>query len=547
MTNAVAEDSPLLTYRCGGSAGIHTGFPFHSPPFAEGAQTAAKHLTCTHSMLTACTLYGKMLPPMKALSIFGCGSGAGKSWITTALGAWLRAQGVRVAPFKAQNMSNNAWVTFDGGEIGRAQAVQAEACGLVPTVQMNPILLKPSGAQGSQLIVLGQAQGHCPAVEYYRHFDTLWQTVTQVLDDWRDRCEVLLMEGAGSPVELNLLSRDLVNMRPCRHVDGRWLFVGDIDRGGIFAQLAGAWSLFPPADRARALGAIINRFRGDMTLFPEPQRWLEPHAPGFAVLGTLPFRADLRPEEEDGLGSDDRVRGTGDVMAWVRFPHLSNLTDCQPWWEDTGVEVRWVATPRELLDARIIVLPGTKNTMADLRWLRESGMADAIIAAAHRGVLVIGICGGFQMLGDALLDPSGLAGDAGSAPGLGLLPAETIYSSSKTLRQVTARCSDGEWQAYEIHMGLTRATSPVEALQIVRDDAGERPEGMRHDNIWGTYLHGWFELPRLRERVASVGGMGMHRAHPVPWAAQRMSVYHAMAEHLAAHVNLDPVKRYLCL
>ena len=484
---------------------------------------------------------------MKALSIFGCGSGAGKSWITTALGAWLRAQGVRVAPFKAQNMSNNAWVTFDGGEIGRAQAVQAEACGLVPTVQMNPILLKPSGTQGSQLIVLGQARGHCPAVDYYRHFDKLWRTVTEVLDAWRDRCDVLLMEGAGSPVELNLLGRDLVNMRPCRYVDGRWLFVGDIDRGGIFAQLAGVWSLFSPADRARSIGAVINRFRGDMALFLDPQHWLEPHAPGFAVLGTLPFRADLQPEEEDGLASDDRVRGTGDVMAWVRFPHLSNLTDCQPWWADAGVELRWAADPRELLDARVIVLPGTKNTIADLRWLRASGMADAIVAAAHRGALVIGICGGFQMLGTALIDRSGVAGDAGSEPGLGLLPAETVFGSSKTLRQVTARCREGEWQAYEIHMGQTRATSPVEALQTVRDDAGERPEGMQFNNIWGTYLHGWFELPRLRERIAMVGGMNKHRAHPVPWAEQRMAVYHAMAEHLATHVNLDPVKRYLCL
>jgi adenosylcobyric acid synthase len=484
---------------------------------------------------------------MKALSILGCGSGAGKSWITTALGAWLHGQGIRVAPFKAQNMSNNAWVTLDGGEIGRAQAVQAEACGLVPTVQMNPILLKPSGAQGSQVIVLGRSQGHCAATEYYRHFDRLWHTVREVLDGWHRRCDVLLMEGAGSPVELNLLDRDLVNLRPCRYLNGRWVFVGDIDRGGIFAQLAGVWSLFSPADRASGLGAIVNRFRGDLSLFANPQQWIAPHAPGFAVLGTLPFRSDLQPEEEDGLSDADAVRGTGDVMAWVRFPHLSNLTDCQPWWSDTGVEVRWVATAQQLRGARIIVLPGTKNTVADLRWLRASGLADAIVAAARRGTLIIGVCGGYQMLGESLSDETGQAGDAGSEPGLGLLPADTQFSASKTLRQVTASCGGLEWRAYEIHMGLTRARSGVEPLQTVRDETGTRPEGMRLGKVWGTYLHGWFESPPLRAWVAAAAGMREHRPHPVPWAEQRIAVYRAMAEHLAAHVDLDPIRRYLCL
>jgi adenosylcobyric acid synthase len=484
---------------------------------------------------------------MKALSILGCGSGAGKSWITTAFCAWLRGQGVRVAPFKAQNMSNNAWVTLDGGEIGRAQAVQSEACGLIPTVQMNPILLKPSGAQGSQLIVLGQSQGHCAAAEYYRHFDRLWQTVTEVLDGWHERCDVLMMEGAGSPVELNLLDRDLVNLRPCRHLDGRWVFVGDIDRGGIFAQLAGVWGLLSPADRARGLGAIVNRFRGDLALFANPQRWLEPHAPGFAVLGTLPYAPKLQPEEEDGLSSADRTRGSGDVMAWIRFPHVSNLTDCQPWWADQGVQVRWTESAEELLDARVIVLPGTKNTLADLHWLRAGGLAEGIIAASRRGALIIGVCGGFQMLGESLTDETGQAGDAGHEPGLGLLPAETRFGASKTLRQVTAHCGGEEWMAYEIHMGITRALSAIEPLHTVKDDAGARPEGMRRGNVWGTYLHGWFESPQLRAQVAAAAGMHRHRPDPVPWAEQRADIYRGMAEHLAAHVDLDPIRRYLCL
>jgi adenosylcobyric acid synthase len=484
---------------------------------------------------------------MKALSILGCGSGAGKSWITTALGAWLHGQGVRVAPFKAQNMSNNAWVTLDGGEIGRAQAVQAEACGLNPTVQMNPILLKPSGALGSQVIVLGQSQGHCPAQEYYRHFDRLWQVVREVLDGWHSRCDVLLMEGAGSPVELNLLQRDLVNLRPCQYLDGRWLFVGDIDRGGIFAQLAGVWTLMAPEDRVRSLGAIVNRFRGDPALFANPQEWLAPHAPGLLILGTLPFRSDLQPEEEDGLAREDASRGSGDVMAWVRFPHISNLTDCQPWWADGGVEVRWVSSPQGLTGARIIVLPGTKNTLADLRWLRASGLADAIVAAAKCGTLIVGVCGGFQMLGESLVDEAGEAGDIGRERGLALLPAETRFSESKTLRQVTANCGDSKWQAYEIHMGVTQPLSPVEPLHTVKDERGERPEGMRSGNIWGTYLHGWFESPALRSQMAAAAGMLAHHAFPVPWAEHRAATYRAMAEHLAAHVNMDPIRRYLCL
>ncbi len=488
------------------------------------------------------------MSPVKAISILGCGSGAGKSWVTTALAAWLHEQGVRVAPFKAQNMSNNAWVTADGGEIGRAQAVQAEACGLIPTVQMNPILLKPSGSLGSQVIVLGRSEGHCSGADYYQRFEALWSRVRAVIDEWRSQCDVLLMEGAGSPVELNLLHRDLVNLRPCRYVDGKWLFVGDIDRGGIFAQLAGFWSLLAAEDRDRSLGAIVNRFRGDLRLFQNPQQWIAPHAPGFEILGTLPYRTDLRPEEEDGLSDADVSRGNGDVVAWIRLPHLSNLTDVQPWWHDDGVRSQWVTRPDELEAARVIVLPGSKNTIADLDWLRAVGLADAIVGAAARGVLVIGICGGYQMLGERLIDAHGIAGDAGTVAGLGLLPAQTVFSEEKTLRQVAALCGVYESPAYEIHMGITRAAhGHVEPLHEVRDDAGVRAEGMASANVWGTYLHGWFDSPHVRRRVAAAARLAQHDAPPESWAEQRRRVYAGMAQHLVQHVNLDPVRRYLGL
>ncbi len=481
---------------------------------------------------------------MKALGILGTSSGAGKSWITTAVCAWLHGQGVKVAPFKAQNMSNNAWALPDGTEMARAQAVQAEACGLAPEVAMNPILLKPTGEQGSQLVLNGHAVTHQAGRDYYRDFDRLWAAVRATLDGWRERCDVLVMEGAGSPVELNLMARDLVNLRPVRHLDGRWLLVGDIDRGGIYAQLAGTWALLPQSDRARALGAIVNRFRGDLELFPNPQSWLAPHAPGLQVLGTVPFRADLQPEEEDGLREEDADRGTGETIAWVRLPHAANLTDCQPWWSDREVRTRWTRDAAVLTQARAIVIPGSKNTVADLRWLHASGLAETIVAAARRGVPVVGICGGYQMLGQEVADETGVAGDAGTVAGLNLLPVKTTFAAQKIVRPVEVDCDGRRWTAYEIHMGRTVVTGGEPLQTIVRDD--ERvSEGCRVDNVWGTYLHGWFEVPETRRRLTAAAGMGDHAPHPQPWAVQRQAVYRAMAEHFARHVDLDPVKRYL--
>jgi adenosylcobyric acid synthase len=484
---------------------------------------------------------------MKAISILGTSSHAGKTWTATALCAWLRGQGVRVAPFKAQNMSNNASVTLDGGEMARAQVVQAEACGLDPVVEMNPILLKPSGAQGSQVVVLGRAEPHQSGREYYGDFDRHWQLVRDVLDGWRSRCDVLVLEGAGSPVELNLMDRDLVNLRPLRHVDGRWLLVGDIDRGGIYAQLAGTWNLLPAEDRARGLGAIVNRFRGDITLFPQPEAWLAPHAPGLRVLGTVPFRPDLQPEEEDGLRAADEDRGSGDTIAWLRLPHAANLTDCQPWWDDAGVRTRWTADPGVLSTARVIVVPGTKNTIADARWLHSRGLDRVLTAAAARGVLIVGVCGGYQLLGRSLRDPAGVAGDAGNEAGLGLLPVHTEFAAPKIVRRVTAECDGERWSAYEIHMGRTRPLEPLEPLHTVHDGDTPRAEGARCGRVWGTYLHGWFESPRVRARVAAAGGLVRHRPCAQLWADKRQAVYRAMAEHVAAHVDLTPVRRYLGL
>ena len=486
---------------------------------------------------------------MKALGILGTASSVGKSWVTTALGAWLRRQGVRVAPFKAQNMSNNAWVTWDDREIARAQAAQALACGLEPTVAMNPILLKPSGEMGVQLVIRGEQQGHRRAQAYYADRARLWRIVEEELAGWQQRCEVLLLEGAGSPVELNLAAHDLVNLRPLRHVDGRWLLVGDIDRGGIFAQLAGTWQLLSAEDRARGLGAIINRFRGDRALFSDPAAWLAPHAPGLPVLGTVPLRPDLQPDEEDGLDGRDVDRGVGEVLAWVRLPHAAILNDCQPWWDDAGVRVRWTDDPQVLGAARAIVIPGSRNTIADLRWLRASGMGQALQAAAARGVLIVGLCGGYQLLGESLADPAGVAGDAGTEAGLGLLPLHTEFRAPKIVRRVTTCAGARRFPTYEIRMGRSTPTAEAAPLQeIIAPPGGTpEPEGLCRGNVWGTYQHDWFAVPETRLRVTRAAGLTAHRAYPEPWAEKRRRVYDQMAEHLAAHLDLDPVRRYLGL
>ena len=293
------------------------------------------------------------------------------------------------------------------------------------------------------------------------------------------------------------------------------------------------------------LGAIVNRFRGDIGLFPDPNRWLAPYAPGLRILGTVPLRTDLQPEEEDGLRAEDEDRGKGEVVAWIRLPHVANLTDCQPWWDDEGVRIRWVKTAAELASAKVIIIPGTKNTMADLRWLKTAGLDLAIVSAARAGVLVVGLCGGYQILGETLTDELGVAGDSGSERGLGLLPIKTHFEAAKIVRQVTASCDGRHWTAYEMHMGRTVPTRPCEALHAVEDVEGCRDEGVRAGNVWGTYLHGWFEAPEARRSVAVAAGISSYKSCSATWLEQRQKTYAAMAEHLVAHVDLDPVRRYL--
>ena len=481
---------------------------------------------------------------MRAISVLGTSSNSGKSWVATALCAWLRRRGVRVAPFKAQNMSNNSAVAFDGGEIGRAQAVQAEACGLPPSVRMNPILLKPSGTSGSQLVVLGRAQGHIRASAYYEAIESLRPVVTESLSYWEERCDALILEGAGSPVELNLMQRDLVNLWPVRHLDGRWLLVADIERGGVFAQVAGTWGLLQGCDRQRCAGLIVNKLRGDLSLFADAKRHFAPHF-GAPFFGTLPYVAHLQPENEDSLSDEPVANIQGEPIHWIKFPYLSNSQDADPWQLDEGVHVEWVCHPASLANARIVVLPGSKNTLADLTWLRSSGLADAVLAAHQRGALIIGICGGYQMLGQYLSDNEGIAGERGEMLGLGLLPVETLFFEEKQLGTVKVRFEDEVWEAYEIHMGRTTVSRGVSPLLTVLEEGAERAEGVRHNEVWGTYLHGVFESARMRLAATQSAGLLGHRASPVPFRAQRETLYNGMADLIEEHLNLEDLWRYV--
>jgi adenosylcobyric acid synthase len=483
---------------------------------------------------------------MKALTVLGASSNSGKSWLATALCAWLRRRGIRVAPFKAQNMSNNSFATLDGGEIGRAQAVQAGACGLTPTVEMNPILLKPSGSQGSQLVLLGKPQRHLLASEYYRLVDELWLVVRDTLDYWRDRCDVLVLEGAGSPVELNLMGRDIVNLRPVHYLNGRSVLVADIERGGVFAQIVGTWTLLNPADRDRLLGVIVNKFRGDLSLFADAPKFLTERVP-VNYLGVLPFLADLRPESEDSLCRDAEESAQGEKIAWIRLPHLANSQDCQPWLLDQGVRVQWVNHSNQLADARAIILPGSKNTIADLEWLRMTNIDAAILQAAERGIPVVGICGGYQMLGEWLLDPDGVAGDRGVLPGLNLLPVQTTFSQTKSVSQVVVCWGTDRWSGYEIHMGVTVPTQKCSALTSVENGQGTKPEGCRRNHVWGTYLHGVFESPVVRSELAALAGLRSYSADQVSWRAHQEQMYNRMADALEEHIKTQEIWNYVAV
>lgn len=436
-----------------------------------------------------------------ALMVQGTSSGAGKSMLTAALCRIFLQDGLRVCPFKAQNMSNNSGVTRDGLEMGRAQVVQAQAARLEPDVRMNPVLLKPNSDTGSQVVVLGKAIGNAAARPYMREMrERLRSTVHAAYDELSADYDLMLLEGAGSPGEVNLKRGDLVNMSMARHAAARVLLVGDIDRGGLYASFVGHLEVMEEWERDLVGGLIVNRFRGDATLLTDAHDYVLRHS-GKPVLGVVPFRRDLGLPEEDGVALDhwrNETRSAELDVALIELRHTSNFTDSDPLRIEPDVRLRLVRRVEELGLPDAVIIPGSKNTLADLAGLRERGFADAIAGLAAAGVEIVGICGGLQILGAAIADPHAIESGRGDAGGIGLIPVTTVMAPEKTLVRCTATHlpSGLGLRGYEIHHGLT---AMPEALVIMRRADGtalgcRAPQG----RVWGTYLHGVFDDDQFR-------------------------------------------------
>lgn len=483
----------------------------------------------------------------RALMFQGTASHVGKSVLTAAFCRIFCQDGVRVAPFKAQNMALNAAVTPDGLEMGRAQALQAQAAGLEPTVDMNPILLKPTAGVRSQVIMRGRPVGDLSWRQYKEEFHArALQAVQEAVDRLQSSHDLIIAEGAGSPAEVNLKHWDLANMTTAKLLNANVILVADIDRGGVFASLVGTLELLPPAERALVKGLMINRFRGDPILFVDGVRWLEERT-GLPVLGVVPYLHDLGLDEEDSMGLTGVTRESGLDIAVIRLPRISNFNDFDPLAAEEGVSIRYVDNPRHLGYPDAVIIPGTKNTVDDLRWLYARGMAAGIDRLARAGVPLVGICGGFQMLGRELLDPAGIESAPGVTPGLGLLPVETTFDPVKQTVRVVGRAGGVPVTGYEIHMGRTRL---LEGAEPFAELAGGLEEGARAGQILGTYLHGIFESTPFRRRW--LNGLRERRGlPPLPedgrQADPREAALDRLAGHVRRHVNMARLRAILAL
>ncbi|MGV0850975.1 cobyric acid synthase [Mycolicibacterium phlei] len=472
-----------------------------------------------------------------ALLIAGTTSDAGKSMVVAGLCRLLARKGIRVAPFKAQNMSNNSAVTVDGGEIGRAQEMQARAAGLAPHTRFNPVLLKPGGDRTSQLVVRGRVTGSVHARDYFTHRESLAAVVADELAALRAEFDAVICEGAGSPAEINLRATDLANMGLARTAGLPVIVVGDIDRGGLLAHLFGTVAVLEPEDQRLIAGFLVNKFRGDPSLLAPGLQQLE-ELSGRPTYGVIPYSEELWLDTEDSvsvvaqrvLGAPQPPRG-GDWLrvAAIRLPRISNSTDVEALACEPGVLVRWVAEPADLADADLVVIPGSKATVADLRWLRERGLADAIVGHVSRGGPVLGVCGGFQMLCARIDDD--VETRSGAVDGLGLLDADIVFAADKTLRRHLDPLS-----GYEIHHGQVARSTEADWLGV----------GLRRGAVYGTHWHGLLDNDGVRrawltEVAAAAGRSGFVVADDTDVHARRDAQLDAMADLLTSHVDVDAV------
>lgn len=449
----------------------------------------------------------------KCVAVLGTGSEVGKSVVCTALCRMVRNLGLSVAPFKAQNMSNNSYVTIDGGEMGRAQAVQAHAAGIEPHVDMNPVLVKPSVSPGSQIIVHGKVIGDCSSQGTCNDADYLFGKACESLKRLQKTYEVIIIEGAGSCAEVNLRERDYVNFRMARAAGAPVILVADIDRGGVFAQIVGTLEVLPIEDREMIKGIIINRFRGDIGLFADGVRYIEERT-RLPVLGVIPYFNHIHIDHEDSVVLDFYKTRTFNVeknklnIAILHLPHISNFTDFSVFQNEAVYNLCYLREPQMLEEFDLVILPGTKNVRHDLGWMGELGWDTILRIYVQQGGSLCGICGGYQMLGNTIHDPTGVEGDPGDTLGLGFLDLRTTLNTDKILTRVSGTWLDsGErFEGYEIHMGTTIANeslSPAVQITLRNGESVKQHDGAVSGDgkVWGCYIHGFFDAPGIQRSL----------------------------------------------
>ena len=487
------------------------------------------------------------------LAVLGTGSDVGKSIVTTALCRIFANRGLRVAPFKAQNMSNNSGVTPEGAEMGRAQIVQAEAARVAPHCDMNPVLLKPVSDVGSQVVLSGVAWMDASSQTYCTKKEFLFGESCAALDRLRASHDLIILEGAGSCAEVNLMANDIVNLRMAAYAEAPVVLVADIDRGGVFAQIVGTLACVSSEQQAQIRGFVINRFRGDITLFQPGVDWIEERT-GKPVYGVLPWYKHFHIEAEDAVVIESPrpylpAEEAEPAIGVIRLPHISNFTDFDPLAKLTGCRLVYLQQPQDVGHLRAVILPGSKSTCADLQWLERTGWRDHLLRYAAAGGHLLGICGGYQMLGTWVRDPDGIEGAPGSTAGLGLLPVETVLKAPKTTTLTDFTWNGIAATGYEIHMGRTDPPRGHSLVTVQRRNglACADIDGCVSDDgrVIGSYMHGLFDTPAItRHWLAGIGldSVTVDRLHgPVA----RDQAYEQLAEHAAAHLDIDAIAALL--
>jgi adenosylcobyric acid synthase len=485
----------------------------------------------------------------QTLMIQGTASNVGKSLLVAGYCRLYARRGFKVAPFKAQNMALNSFVTADGLELGRAQALQAYACGREPDIRMNPILLKPEANHRSQIVLMGKPLKSAAGSMYYKERNQLWPHVTEALDSLRKENDLIIVEGAGSPAEINLKKSEIVNMRVARYLNSPVLLAVDIDQGGSFAFLYGTLNLLPPEEQALIKGFIFNKFRGDVELLKPGLKMLEDLTDGRPTVGVIPMLENLHLAQEDSVFIEkNRIFGSGETdIAIIHYPRLSNYDDMDGLTLEENVQVRFVSHPRELGNPKAIILPGSKSTLADLRWLKETGLAEKIINLAQtKSVSVGGICGGYQMMGQIIDDPDGIEGTPGSEVGLKLIPMKTTMTGKKktTRAELTLPSSDKMVRGYEIHMGISTGEANHQPLFIDKETGAGEGHSLEKGRLWGSYIHGLFDEPSYRrEWLRSLGWKPTTPARSLSEA--RTAELDRLADTIEEHSHMADIDRIM--